>query len=426
MITAKMTMKSTALFLTCLLVCSPLSAQNSGWNGYQSLGQPNGTAAAPLSADTEESRFYLLKTGFLTEGTATNDGKQYALKTNFGTMHIPVANVEFVGRTREDVYNYKKGFIDEKNCNDLMKFAEWCFNNNLQQQGIAEYQRALRVAPNAVLAEVIRKRLETTQDSKFESVELSSIQMGQNTSGESTDAGLSRWINGVPKSVIDSFSKKVQPVLVSRCAAADCHGSNSENQFKLNIPSHTVGNTTYRNMRSAVQWIDLDYPTESQLLSALVTYHGGTKPAFNVESSQYNNVVQWVRLASKELPNELRSQLAGQKDKPRSAERESVSPSIENSLPPTLQNVMIVGLPTAERQGKDHPKEVPATFLPPITNSNAVTAEMNTVNTAIPANYLQTGLNVPNPPQAEPQKDPFDPGIFNARHHGAVEPSKIK
>jgi hypothetical protein len=284
----------------------------------------------------------------------------------------------------------------------------------LQQQGIEEYQRALRIAPNAILAEVIRKRLETTQDSKFESVELSSVQTRPNVSAESADTGLNRWINGVPKSVIDSFSKKVQPVLVSRCTAADCHGSNSGNQFKLGVPSHTVGNTTYRNLRSVIQWIDLDYPTESQLLSALVTYHGGTKPAFNVEASQYNNVVQWVRLASKELPNELRSQLADQKDKSRSTEKESALPVADNLLPPALQNLMITDQ-SAEKSGKNHSQEVPATFLTSITNSSTVEQ-----NAGIPSNYLQTGLNVPNQPSTESLQDPFDPVIFNTRYHGMV------
>ncbi|MDR1141278.1 MAG: hypothetical protein LBL62_06275 [Planctomycetaceae bacterium] len=378
----------------CAYVCVfalPLNAQNpAGWDGYQSQEKNNelkelnklkeSNESGTALTNSEKGQFYLLRTGFLTEGTATNDGKQYLLKTNFGTMSIPVANVEFVGATREDVYHYKKGYVHDRDCNELIKLAEWCFNNKLTQQGIAEYQRALLAAPNPVLADVIRKRLETLQDPTSEPTGLSGVrtEFSQSSYSEEPDnTGISRLMNGIPKPIVNSFAKKVQPVLVSRCAATDCHGSSSENQFKLSIPSHTHGNTTYRNLRSVLQWIDLDYPTESQLLSVLVAYHGGTKAAFSVESAQYNNIVQWVRLAAKELPNEYRSPSANQKknnNTTNSSEKEDAIPSKGDILPPTLRNAMIVDQPN-----------LPLQNLPPTTNS---------------------------------VKDPFDPHIFNNQHHG--------
>jgi hypothetical protein len=376
----------------------PLNAQNpAGWDGYQSQEKNNelresrepkeSNESGTAPTNSEKGQFYLLRTGFLTEGTATNDGKQYLLKTNFGTMSIPVANVEFVGATREDVYHYKKGYVNDRDCNELIKLAEWCFNNKLTQQGIAEYQRALQAAPNSVLADVIRKRLETLQDPTSEPTGLSGVrtEFSQSSSSEESDnTGISRLMNEIPKPIVNSFAKKVQPVLVSRCAAADCHGSSSENQFKLSIPSHTHGNTTYRNLRSVLQWIDLDYPTESQLLSVLVAYHGGTKAAFSVESAQYNNIVQWVRLAAKELPNEYRSPSANQKKNnnnstTNSDEKKDAVPSKSDILPPTLRNAMIVDQPNLSLQN------LPLRDLPPTTNS---------------------------------VKDPFDPHIFNNQHHG--------
>ncbi|MDR1962837.1 MAG: hypothetical protein LBQ50_03560 [Planctomycetaceae bacterium] len=402
----------------------PLSAQDSGWNGYQPQQQkkPNNPAAqttlnGSVPAGSEGVRFYLLRTGFLTEGTATNNGKQYILKTNFGTMYVPVANVEFVGETREDVYRYKKGFVNDGNCNELMKFAEWCFSNKLPQQGIAEYQQALKTAPNAVLADVIQKRLEMLQDSESAS-EISAT--SSNISEKSEDAGAGRWMNGIPKPIVDSFTKKVQPVLVSRCAATDCHGSASENPFKLGIPSHTLGNTTYRNLRSVIQWIDLDYPTESPLLSPLVTYHGGTKAAFSVESAQYNNIVQWVRLTAKELPNEYRSQLADQKNGSQSAPNQSASSSKKIVLPPALRNAIIADSPI-EEPDKNVQKEIPATFL---TSANSVSVSPQP-NRMPPPNDSPTRLDIPDSVLPDSIKDPFDPKIFNARYHGAPNRSEI-
>jgi hypothetical protein len=410
----------------CVFVLPLHAQQDLGWNGYQSQGS-NSEPSTAIPANLENTpRFYLLRTGFLTEGTATNDGKQYLLKTNFGTMSVPVANVEFVGATREDVYHYKRGTVKGNDCNDLIKLAEWCLNNKLQQQGIAEYQRALQTAPNSILADVIRKRLEMLHDSETTSSNgLSNIRtVLPSSSDESGDTGITRWVNGIPKPIADSFAKKVQPVLVSRCAAADCHGSVSENQFKLSIPRHTLGNTTYRNLRSVLQWIDLDYPTESQLLSVLVSYHGGAKASFSVESTQYNNIVQWVRLAAKELPTEYRSQVAAHKNNDvRTNKKESEFPLKGETLPPALRNAMIAAQPVL----KTNQPETPTTFL---VSSNSDSIPVGT-SPALPSNYTPTRLNISDssnlpkstsfdlPPtdNFSKDKDPFDPRIFNSRYH---------
>jgi hypothetical protein len=402
----------------------PLYAEDFGWNGYQSQGS-NREPSTAIPAHLENTlRFYLLRTGFLTEGTATSDGKQYLLKTNFGTMSVPVANVEFVGVTREDVYQYKRGTINSNDCNELIKFAEWCLSNKLPQQGIAEYQRALQTTPNSLLADVIRKRLEMLNDSVLVSLtsstsstssgNLSSIRMlsasaSSSFSEESGDTGINRWVNGIPKPIVDSFAKKVQPVLVSRCAAADCHGSVSENQFRLSIPSHTLGNTTYRNLRSVLQWIDLDYPTESQLLSVLVSYHGGAKASFSVESTQYNNIVQWVRLAAKELPTEYRSQVAASKENNdiRLDKKGLEFPLKGEVLPPALRSAMIVNHPVAKTNTNQ--PEMPNTFLVP-PNSDSIPSGTSPT-------LLQKSMSLDLPPTPDFQKDPFDPHIFNSKYH---------
>jgi hypothetical protein len=311
-------------------------------------------------------------------------------------------------------------------------------NNKLRQQGIAEYQRALQTAPNSLLADVIRKRLEMLHDSEsasssnLSSNNLSSSDLSSNNLSNisakiqtepassldnSGDTGITRWVNGIPKPIVDSFAKKVQPVLVSRCASSACHGSVSENQFKLRIPSHTFGNTTYRNLRSVLQWIDLDYPAESQLLSVLVSYHGGAKAPFSVESPQYNNIVQWVRLAAKELPAEYRSQsVAAQKKNKNNDDwkdkKELEFPLKGEVLPPALRNVMNVN----HSGSKTNQPETPPPFLvPPNSDSIPFGTSPAFPSNGAPANYtiLQKSATL----DTDSPKDPFDPDIFNSRYH---------
>jgi hypothetical protein len=426
-------------YYICLCVCIfilPLNAQETGRNVNQSQEKNIEPQTLPLNLNNlnslnnlEKKQFYLLRTGFLTEGTITNDGKQYLLKTNFGTMSVPIDNVEFAGATREDVYQYKKGLTNDRDCNKLIKLAEWCFNNKLPQQGIAEYQRALRAAPNTILADVIQKRLETLQNSTSESTGVSGVRVTLPQSSEESDnTEMNRWMNGISKPIVDIFAKKVQPVLVSRCAAADCHGSNSENQFKLGIPSHTLGNTTYRNLRLVLQWVDLDYPMESQLLSVLVSYHGGTKAAFSVESVQYNNIVQWVQLAAKELPNEFHTQ---------STQNKSKLLLKEDVLPPALRDAILRETSTPHSENPDSVpiktnQAIPPNYSPTRLNIPNSSSSNSSSSNSFSSNSLSSNSLLPKtpsldlPPVTDSVKDPFDPHIFNVRYHGTVNHSEEK
>ncbi|GHT19228.1 hypothetical protein FACS1894189_7920 [Planctomycetales bacterium] len=351
-------------------------------------------------AQEESMNFYLLRTGYLLEGTASSNGKTYLLKSNFGTMQVPVNNVEYVGKTKQDIYQYKRSCVDPANCNALIKLAEWCLGNGLREEGIAEYQRAGQAVNNAannaagnavnnaVLADVIRQRLMSLQGGEEQEDRNKEI---RNKNKEISQEAVKVQI---PKPVLESFTRKVQPILAAHCAAADCHGSNSPQQFKIEIPREALGSTTYRNFQSVIKWIDLDYPTESALLSKLISYHGTAKASFSVESNQYNNVVQWIQLTAKELPLEDRDRLV--------VKREPVSPQANESktaaqvplqtdfLPKSFRNALLGKPPKSERYSERYSAIVPS---PPVTPPK---------KTALPA-------------------DPLDPDFFNTRYHGVAD-----
>lgn len=332
---------------------------------------PNSVTAPPPSAEPLVG-YFLLRTGFLMQGTATCDGKRYALKTDFGTMQIPVANVEFVGKTLIEIYEYKNSFVNRGNCNELLKFGEWCIKNGLKDEGVALFHQAKELAPNDVLREVIQNRLneETAEKSEIAAVK-------SETRTETPAVSIS-----VPKSVTDYFARKVQPALVQRCAAADCHGSKSEHPFRLSIPQQIQGTTTNRNLQAVLPWIDLDYPTESRLLAVLVSNHGGNKAPYSVESPQYNNTVQWIQLAAKELPVEQRRQ-----------------PS-DKEMPKTSPEPLIVK-PDLLPQGFQDIKPLQPDSVPPV--------------------YQKTNLPVLSNSSKDETFDPLDPEIFNQRYHKAVD-----
>ena len=379
------TMRKTRIPLVFLLIflANPFTtAQQSGWSGYRTP-IPSQPISSPLPIGEPQSNgetdYLLLKTtGFLMEGVATNEGKNYTVKTEFGSLQVPVANVEFIGKSRQDVYQFRRNLVDGNNCQDLMKFAEWCTNNGLVKEAVEEYVRARRIVPNTALDSVILQRIESLQRQAATPIPFAAPDAGLSKVGAADSDGddIGRWVNGMPKSIVDSFSRKVQPILASRCAASDCHGSASDNGFKIGIPRHPNGSTTYRNLQASLQWIDPANPSASPLLAAMVSYHGGAKPPFNVESNQYTGTIQWIQATIKELPTEYADRLYTTKQ---------------------LKKVETATTPIPKQQ------EVPQTFF---TETNPPTRE--NISTVLPPS------SVPVP------VDPFDPTPFNARFHGTV------
>ncbi|MDR0869439.1 MAG: hypothetical protein LBN39_01455 [Planctomycetaceae bacterium] len=363
------------LIVISLLALGKVNAQV--WDGYNSAVRPPipNSVLFPNQPAEPQTGFFLLRTGLLMQGTATSEGKRYTMKTDFGSIQIPVENVEFVGKTPQDVYEYKNGSVNHHNCNELMKFGEWCFKNGLKEQGIIIFQKAEPLAPNDAVRSVIQNRLNA------ETVPPEAVK-----ESDGSDLGTAAGLN-VPKSVVDMFAKKVQPALVQRCAAADCHGSKSEQPFKISIPQQVQGTTTNRNLQATLPWLDLDYPTESKLLTAMISNHGGCKVPYSVESTQYNNTVQWIQLTAKELPVEQRAQLPRKERTVEKFSEPAVAAKTE-FLPKGFQDI--------SQSSIQQPK--------------------------LPNNGIETEQSRPtaNSQLLTVSSDPLDPAIFNDKEHPKV------
>lgn len=380
--------------------------------------------------------YILLKIGKLMRGTAVKDGVNYNVKTEYGSIQIPAANIEFIAQSLKDVYNFKRNFVSSTDCNELIRFAEWCLNNGLTQEGIEEFERAKLVATNAALTSYILQRLDLIANPVAEPF-LSDA--GQPYGKESeVNHELREWRNGLPKTIVEPFSGKIQPLLTARCASANCHGTSSQSPFKLRIPQQINGTSTFENLRASIQHIHFDNPKDSPLVTAFVTYHGGVKPSLTVESNQYDTLMQWVQLTGKELPLDLKNQIIarqrqktvgavanraanGVADAPSSDAGAGLPPMIltpPDIAPPTddplagFMSALVTGIPSA-----DNP--TPQLFNDPTTMAGAPPVappiEMPTT-----VDYHRLKLVKPNP--AMPTKNPFDPTPFNRRFH----PEKVK
>lgn len=429
------------VLMLSLLIGLSESTQGQGpvWQGYAEEGTATPNYAtipgiAPITDDPDVPRFFLLKTGLLMEATAIQGETHYEMKTEFGIMQVPIENVLFSGKDRNEVYQYKKSLVDPASCTQLMNLAEWCINNKMPEKGLKEYEAAMQVAPNNNLAAFVQGRLDSLRKALPLPIESGQqpLQGGESgirpTMGHDTDPEMTNWANGIPKSVFETFTKKVQPILVQRCAAADCHGSNSDNQYKIKIPRQAGGRTTYSNLRSTLDRVDLENPGESPMLSAMILSHAGKKPIYSVESDQYVNAIEWIQLASKDLPLEYNDSLMARLEKQggrNRLEKARIPETIRTDLlPKTLRDVM----------SDEDPSVMTAAYADLPGRTQNMQGNIPVSGEFLdPDQFKPTRLTVPNPPNpSQPQSkisnrlqdneasDPFDPDAFNAKHHGAI------
>jgi len=447
-----------SLSISVLFFDESITAQEPLWGGY-SAGVPLSAMTAGTNNLTDGTKkFFLLKTGLLVDATVTTGEDFVKLKSQYGTMHVPKENIEFAGETREEVYRYKKSLIAPNSCTQELNFAEWCLNNGFHDEALAEFQVSLLTAPNDNLKNYIQRRIEqvrhnTVQNDTIQNntvqngfVQNGSVQNGtaagyintatdddavdSDTVNSDTANSFDNWANGVPKSVFDTFAKKVHPILVQRCASAACHGSNSSQKFKIAVPRQPGGKTTRNNLRATVQFINPDNPGASPILSALVAQHAGKRALFSVESEQYNNVIDWFQLAAKELPPEWQNEMIAQnavKSAPPPAD--SVKPAVKPTVSPPDVQAETVKVDTLPKQFQDSLEAMTKAGLTKtglkIQTASAIpnVAEKNVAEKNI-AEKNVTEKKGENKPESE--TDPFDPFRFNSKYHSEIIEAKLK
>ncbi|MDR2644283.1 MAG: hypothetical protein LBC74_15995 [Planctomycetaceae bacterium] len=411
--------------------------------------------------DNSGTKYYLLKTNYIIEGNAKFDGKTYDIKTNYGSVRIPLQNIAFIGQSREEIYRYKKTQLNPLGRTDLLKFAEWCVANSLLQEAILEYENALQVAGDNVTTDIIRQRIITLKKNIAEinnvdqvaSNTVNNFSKGEIDGSFITDSDIKYGNNHIKaaKNLADNFKRHVQPILMKNCVHADCHGISKGNPQKFilthNVPTESgTVNSLQNNLNACLLYIDLESPMRSSLLNFFIVPHAKYTPPFNVESDEYNKVVAWVQLAAKNLPLIKVSDLAKLFSDPQpiltsevitseyiasdpnktvpSVKFEMVNPKVTTNLPASFQEVVDLQnqannnrMYSNNNVTKNHsaiPRSTQPTTSPANQTSFPMPAKINndvTVSTTSNENIFNL-VNID-----ENDIDRTDPMIFNKMYH---------
>jgi hypothetical protein len=338
--------------------------------------------AAEPAANARKS-LLLLRNGNVLEGEVTQAGDYYVVLLGMSEVRLPAADVEAQVASLDEAYELKKFGLFGRGADPHLNLAQWCLQHGLTARCGEQLALAAQVEPENPKIAQIERRLAQAMEAKPQ-VTPKSARSPSSVTVRSDD--LEKTIRGLPKASVERFAAVVQPLLVNRCGANQCHGANSKAEYHVHRPvagQAASQRFTQRNLYAALQYIDKSNPDESPLLVLPQKQHGSSLVAvFDKQTQkQLDELKAWVKLTV-------------------------AAP--EPMQPPTI--------PTAQGATLSQPATGPNVPMPntgqsPAGQASAAPAQPCAIAPPAPASPAPTRAHfVP--------RDPFDPEIFNRRFAG--------
>jgi hypothetical protein len=195
----------------------------------------------------------------------------------------------------------------------------------------------------------------------------------------------------LPRGSVEKFGAVIQPILLNRCGANQCHGPNAKSDFRLlrPPPGQIVSRRfTQRNLYASLKYLDRSNPENSPLVLMPQQRHGSALSAvFDKHSSnQLAELASWARYTAGTQPA----------IQPPSAPS-TITPVNATLSQPTTKPGSVVA-PTQEASDPSDPSPISTRVMRPSLDDQS----------------LQRPKNTTQPPEF---RDRFDPEIFNRKYH---------
>jgi hypothetical protein len=405
-------------------------------------------------AQDEPARRVLLLTNEITYvGVITEEPDGWRVKNQTGELVIPVQQVLRVCDNLAEAYGVMKSRANLRDAHERLRLARWCLKQQLIDEARGDATAALQLAPRFVEAQ---RFLTALPDSSNTGPDSGDAQRSENRSAFAAGDRQDEPRRPAPpkpvtehtysQETLQTFTRKVQPILFNSCGTGQCHGGSSkQNGFELQRPFGSGGipaQMTRQNLLHTLGLLDKDDPAGSLLLRKALEPHGkSSRPPLNgKDAAAYKSLESWAFSASGVKKTEEKPVLADEAPKSEPMEEEKGSGfagvKTKNTLPmggaiaptvPLRPRVTIGpdGRPMIEQPAGPALPRTPgepgtaAGFKKPA--GTAVFQGSEVVGTSAPKDETSPAKlsNPPRKPTADPAKpiDPFDPAQFNRQHH---------
>jgi hypothetical protein len=335
---------------------------------------------------TPEAGLVVLKNGNVLEGNVTRAGDYYIVTQGQSSeLRLPAAQVEAFCGSLDEAYEFKQRHLAGRGAKPHLDLAEWCLRQGMHANCAEQLGIATGLEPDSKQLAELERRLKLNVeaapppgDARLAAVPSSSAEQLENTA------------RSLPRGSVEKFGAIVQPILLNRCGANQCHGPNSKAEFRLLRPpagQMASRRFTQRNLYATLQQLDRADPAASPLLTLPQQRHGSSLTAvFDKHSqNQLTQLQSWVALTIGAA-----SAVAA----PTAAAQPPVPPTIAPASATLPQ-------PAAAAPGTTSPNETPAVGV------RAMRPQLDG-SAAAPRGAA--------PPRFSP-RDRYDPEIFNRQYH---------
>lgn len=245
-----------------------------------------------------EAGLVLLTNGSVLAGHVTRAGDYYIVTHGESSeIRLPANQVEAFCGSLDEAYEFKQRHLAGRGARPHLDLADWCLRQGLHLKCSEQLTEATRAEPgNKGIAEMER-RLQLAVEATPAVREHAASPAAANISAEQ----LENAARALPRGSVEKFGAIVQPILLNRCAANQCHGPNSKAEFRLLRPpagQQASRRFTQRNLSAALAQLDRTNPAASPLLTMPQQRHGSALTAvFDKHSqSQLAQVESWVAM----------------------------------------------------------------------------------------------------------------------------------
>jgi hypothetical protein len=268
------------------------------------LASPLSIGRAQSPAGSQLQRVLMLRSGRLVSGHITESSGGYVVSKPKGQLVVPFERVRFVARTPQDAYRQMAESIPDGTASSHAELAHWCLSYRLYEEAKAELRIALSIDPNSRKSRRVLRRLENVLHPDRSGTQQASQRAARTRDG--SEAPDLESLAALSRGSAHSFMTRVQPILLHSCGNAHCHGTASQNEFRLKHVrigrgSHRV--SAERNLAATLRFIDVKRPEKSRLLTALKGAHGGSHRAIfhgNSGARQAAMLREWTLRTARE------------------------------------------------------------------------------------------------------------------------------
>ncbi len=272
-------------------------------------------SAAAEEQETETVRYFLTSQEKLYEGVPEDRGDSWLVKLpdQSGGLLISKLDILFIGSSREAVFEFQKSRLPDGNFTAAAKLAEWGTRNQLSDSALELLrEKVLEADPETriVLQRQI-DRIEYVERLKMDARSRLKNSASQNSPDKAKNPEMQRledFARQVPVSVQESYVRKVQPLLLRRCALADCHQAGTSGMaltfVKPERQSLRRGNLL--NLEQVLRRVNPTLPGESQILHhpEIIDQYGQQVYPFGDDANtlkDYKMFTDWVISLEKKI-----------------------------------------------------------------------------------------------------------------------------